>query len=150
MRWCGEAAHHPQVLVGVDFAQMNSNGGKEKFMDHRNSVAPDHRDSHPGTEAPKRIQLSREKGWRLPDNAVKVDRSTQWGNPYRIGERMSMPMARHWGWDISPKGQKIVCEDASEAVKRFAHCLQWDEAIHSDLLKGRPFRSRSPEPRSRS
>lgn len=97
---------------------------------------------HPDSErvAPKRIQLSREKGWRLPDNAVKVDRSTQWGNPYRVGERMSMPMARRWGWEISPRGQKIVCEDAKEAVRRFAHCVQWDEAIHGyirDQLGGR-------------
>lgn len=33
---------------------------------------------------PQRIQLSRRKGWRLPDGAVKVDRSTKWGNPYRV------------------------------------------------------------------
>lgn len=35
----------------------------------------------------QRIQLSRQKGWRMPPNAVKVDRSTKfWGNPYRVGE----------------------------------------------------------------
>lgn len=33
-----------------------------------------------------RVQLSRRKGWRMPENTVKVDRSTKyWGNPYRIG-----------------------------------------------------------------
>jgi hypothetical protein len=31
----------------------------------------------------RRIQLSRAKGWRLPPGAVKVDRSTKWGNPFR-------------------------------------------------------------------
>ncbi|CAN5279141.1 DUF4326 domain-containing protein [soil metagenome] len=36
------------------------------------------------SDGPKRIQLSRVKGWRLPDGAVKVDRSTMWGNPYRL------------------------------------------------------------------
>lgn len=35
---------------------------------------------------PKRITLSRAKGWRMPENTVKVDRSTKWGNPWRIGE----------------------------------------------------------------
>lgn len=35
---------------------------------------------------PQRIQLSRRKGWRLPENAVKVARPTKWGNPYRVGE----------------------------------------------------------------
>jgi hypothetical protein len=34
---------------------------------------------------PKRIQLKRTKGWRLPENAVIVSRPTKWGNPFRIG-----------------------------------------------------------------
>lgn len=34
---------------------------------------------------PKRIRLSRAKGWRMPDGAVKVDRSTKWGNPFVVG-----------------------------------------------------------------
>ena len=32
---------------------------------------------------PVRIQLRRAHGWRMPDNTVKVDRSTRWGNPFR-------------------------------------------------------------------
>lgn len=32
-----------------------------------------------------RIRLSRVKGWRLPDDAVKVDRATKWGNPFVVG-----------------------------------------------------------------
>lgn len=35
---------------------------------------------------PKRIQLRRSKGWRMPENTVKVDRSTKWGNPFIVGE----------------------------------------------------------------
>ncbi len=35
---------------------------------------------------PQRIQLSRKHGWRMPENTVKVDRSTQWGNPFKVGE----------------------------------------------------------------
>ena len=31
---------------------------------------------------PKRIQLKRAKGWRMPACAKKVDRSTRWGNPF--------------------------------------------------------------------
>ncbi len=33
---------------------------------------------------PERIQLSRAKGWRMPPNTVKVDRSTRYGNPFRV------------------------------------------------------------------
>lgn len=31
---------------------------------------------------PRRIQLRRTKGWRMPPNTVKVDRRTRWGNPF--------------------------------------------------------------------
>jgi Domain of unknown function (DUF4326) len=34
----------------------------------------------------ERIQLSRAKGWRMPADTVKVDRSTRYGNPFRIGD----------------------------------------------------------------
>jgi hypothetical protein len=36
--------------------------------------------------APHRIRLSRAKGWRMPADTVKVDRSTPWGNPFITGE----------------------------------------------------------------
>lgn len=35
---------------------------------------------------PQRVQLSRRKGWRMPPNCVKVDRSTKWGNHFAIGK----------------------------------------------------------------
>jgi hypothetical protein len=34
---------------------------------------------------PKRIKLSRAFGFRLPPNTVKVDRTTKWGNPFKVG-----------------------------------------------------------------
>lgn len=46
---------------------------------------------------PKRIQLRRTAGWRLPAGAVKVDRSTRWGNPFAIGKphpRTGEPITR--------------------------------------------------------
>ena len=33
---------------------------------------------------PERIQLKRTRGWRMPPNTVKVDRSTRWGNPMTV------------------------------------------------------------------
>ena len=35
---------------------------------------------------PERIQLKRAKGWRMPPNTVKVDRTTKWGNPFIVGK----------------------------------------------------------------
>ena len=37
---------------------------------------------------PSRFQLKRTKGWRMPTNTVKVDRTTKWGNPFRIGSKL--------------------------------------------------------------
>lgn len=34
--------------------------------------------------APKRIQLSRAKGWRKPEGAVVVSRPSKWGNPFLV------------------------------------------------------------------
>lgn len=39
-----------------------------------------------GNMVPRRIQLRRTKGWRLPPNTVKVDRTTKWGNPFIVGQ----------------------------------------------------------------
>ena len=36
--------------------------------------------------APIRVQLSRAKGWRMPANTVKVDRTTGFGNPFPIAK----------------------------------------------------------------
>lgn len=35
---------------------------------------------------PKRIQLRRTKGWRIPEGAIVVSRPSRWGNPYRVGD----------------------------------------------------------------
>lgn len=40
---------------------------------------------------PKRIQLSRRKGWRKPEGAVIVARPSKWGNPFKVGET-------GWNW----------------------------------------------------
>jgi hypothetical protein len=37
------------------------------------------------TNRPTRIQLRRAKGWRMPENTVKVDRTTPLGNPFAVG-----------------------------------------------------------------
>ncbi|MCU1418719.1 MAG: hypothetical protein JWP32_2893 [Schumannella sp.] len=39
-----------------------------------------------GLAMPERIQLSRRKGWRKPENTVVVARPSMWGNPYHVGD----------------------------------------------------------------
>ena len=36
------------------------------------------------SDDPKRIKLSRAKGWRMPENTIKVDRSSCYGNPFPV------------------------------------------------------------------
>jgi hypothetical protein len=38
-----------------------------------------------GDGMPERIRLSRAKGWRMPPDTVKVDRTGPWGNPFVVG-----------------------------------------------------------------
>lgn len=33
---------------------------------------------------PGQVQISRARGWRMPVGAVKVDRTTRWGNPFKV------------------------------------------------------------------
>jgi len=60
---------------------------------------------------PKRIQLRRVKGWRMPAGAVKCDRTTRWGNPYKVG-----------GQAVRQMGGGLVfftIDHAEEAVEEF-------------------------------
>ena len=44
---------------------------------------------------PVRIQLSRKKGWRMPENTVSVARPSQWGNPVHIGAQGWVDVGKH-------------------------------------------------------
>lgn len=45
---------------------------------------------------PKRVQLSRRKGWRKPPNTVVVSRPSKWGNPFWKGTGCRMSAAHHY------------------------------------------------------
>lgn len=42
---------------------------------------------------PRRIRLSRAKGWRKPEGAVTVSRPSKWGNPFKIGASLDRAAA---------------------------------------------------------
>lgn len=72
-------------------------------------------------EAPRRITLSRAKGWKMPPNTVKVDRTTKWGNPWRIGK---------WG------PLRLMAPDATGAVGLFTQMLMDPETQASAEYPG--------------
>lgn len=45
---------------------------------------------------PYRVQRKRSAGWRLPEGAVIVDRTSKWGNPFRISESDQVDV-----WEVS-------------------------------------------------
>lgn len=38
---------------------------------------------------PHRVMLSRKPGWSMPVNTRKVDRTTPFGNPFRVGDKVN-------------------------------------------------------------
>jgi hypothetical protein len=88
---------------------------------------------------PQRIQLSRARGYRMPEGAVKVDRSTRWGNIFWPGQRVISPGAygslaspyhgsRPSGeYGTGPRAYSISrVRDAAEAVRLFASYVEHD------------------------
>ncbi|MDR5172975.1 DUF4326 domain-containing protein [Methylobacillus flagellatus] len=107
----------------------------------------------------RRVRLSRAKGWRMPENTVKVDRSTPWGNPFNwrdlprysadaeddVGDRYSDAMLRHWSvcdfeaavkYDIGrPSSYPSNAEiRRSLGGKNLACWCPLDQRCHADVL----------------
>lgn len=96
---------------------------------------------------PERIQLSRRKGWRKPENTVVVARPSKWGNPFRILPGVTRADAveaftRHvsarrnpwYGWaDLVhyPSDDEIRNELAG---KNLACWCPLDQPCHADVL----------------
>lgn len=78
------------------------------------------------TDIRRRIQLRRTKGWRMPENTVKVDRTTPWGNPFGTdydGWREDP------GWFVTGHGQQM------ERVANKAAGIARAVALHREWLK---------------
>lgn len=88
---------------------------------------------------PRRIQLSRKKGWRIPKNTVSVARPHKWGNPFRIGD-FGIPDAeaavrtfKQWMVDRMVVGPAVP--DPTELRgKNLACWCPLDKPCHADVL----------------
>jgi hypothetical protein len=80
---------------------------------------------------PERIQLRRTKGWKMPPNTVKVDRTTIWGNPFVVGKPggayTAMVKDRRHAWSlyksIAADNPKLV--EAARAELRGKNLACW-------------------------
>jgi hypothetical protein len=85
---------------------------------------------------PVRVQLSRQKGWRMPENTRKVDRTTQFGNPFRLDEGAAASVAAFRVWITSTAAGKALATSARERL-RGANLACWcalDRPCHADVL----------------
>lgn len=88
---------------------------------------------------PRRVQLRRTKGWKMPENTVKVDRSTKWGNPFVVGSRSTPIQAvaafRRALLDY-PHGLDFFVEDVAAELggKNLACWCPLDQPCHADVL----------------
>lgn len=90
---------------------------------------------------PKRIQLSRKKGWRMPPNTVKVCRPSKWGNPYIVGKdgnQISCAFKFHiLMCGRMANDENKVMRDAAQrelAGKNLACWCKLDEPCHADTI----------------
>ena len=88
---------------------------------------------------PRRIQLKRTKGWRLPPGAVVVSRPSKWGNPYAIGDP-GIPDAETavMAYDIWLRIHPTMFDDARRELKgKDLACwcsVDVDQPCHADVL----------------
>ena len=111
---------------------------------------------------PERVQLKRTKGWRMPPNTVKVDRSTRWGNPFVVNhpnnaalrkpmnpkvavatframltkEGSWWPVPLPWPKGKIPAGEPTTIEDVRRDLrgKNLACWCRPGEPCHADVL----------------
>jgi hypothetical protein len=87
----------------------------------------------PEAGAPHRVQLSRRKGWRKPENTVVVARPSRWGNPFSVdvyGRDAAVAMFREYALDVLGR-DRIVAELAG---KNLACWCRLDQRCHADVL----------------
>lgn len=88
---------------------------------------------------PSRIQLRRHKGWRMPPNTVKVDRTTRFGNPYQAGKDGDGDRAHlvelYRAYLERPEQADLVTDICTTLRDRNLACwCPLDQPCHADIL----------------
>lgn len=84
--------------------------------------------------SPRRVQLKRVKGWKMPPNTIKVARPTRWGNPFRIekyGRDMAVIRYRNW---LSREIRKGAINLGELRGRNLACWCKPGLACHADVL----------------
>ena len=87
---------------------------------------------------PVRIQRRRAKGWKMPANTAKVDRTTKWGNPCVVGKHGTKAECVQWH-SLALKGMTVIKEKAfmdrflKELVKDAGLAAYGEDSIRHNL-----------------
>ncbi len=60
-------------------------------------------------DSPKRIQLKRTKGWKMPENTVKVTRPGPWGNPFVVNPRFRAGSGSGFYTNVQTVEDAVAC-----------------------------------------
>jgi len=90
-------------------------------------------------EKPQRIQLKRTKGWRMPDNTVKVDRTSKWGNPFSVDDAPPSLKTKEerQGWAVGMFNLRVVKNPEVFRELRGKNLACWckpGSPCHADVL----------------
>lgn len=87
---------------------------------------------------PIRVQLRRTKEWRMPDNTVKVDRSSGFGNPFRVTKVTPLdnkPIKKPWWMEATGgDGRVWMFETKQEALEAAVYAFR---TTMTDTFKAR-------------
>ncbi len=85
---------------------------------------------------PRRLQLSRKKGFRLPAGALVVARPTKWGNPYKPGKLTRAQAVASYRRDLMAEKLRVSAADARIELRGhdLACWCSLDGPCHADVL----------------
>ena len=85
---------------------------------------------------PRRLQLSRKKGFRLPAGAVVVSRPTAWGNPFKPGKLTRAQAVALYRRDLMAGKLRVSAADARTELRGhdLACWCSLDGPCHADVL----------------
>jgi hypothetical protein len=85
---------------------------------------------------PRRLQLSRKKGFRLPAGAIVVARPTKWGNPFKPGKLTRAQAVASYRRDLMAGKLRVSAADARKELRgRDLACwCSLDGPCHADVL----------------
>lgn len=86
------------------------------------------------SDAPKRVQLRRTKGWRMPPNTVKVCRPGPWGNPFSVAEYGSRLAVFNYKVRLRGLIDIGALDLTTLRGKNLACWCQLDQPCHADVL----------------